>query len=489
MIVKGKLRSGPEQLAAYLMRNDDGERATLLELQYGEDDLRQALIDWDSVGRYGTRSEKTLYHAQIAWEAKYDLDTPQCLRAVQILAEDLGMATHPRAVVLHDGGDKPHLHVVFMRTDTDTMTMWEDYQNYIKHERASLRMEKEFGHEFIPGKHAKRDRKKQKDFPRSKLNQDEAQYEERSGLSKEARLKEIRALHAASDNGLAFKAALEDAGYLLAKGDRGYIVVDQKGGHSVLSRNVGLKKKEIDAFMAGVKLEKLPAIDEAKAIQAERRKKAKADKKGVEQSKFLKGQEPSTAPEPAPAPQDAALEAKKKALAEREAAELKKLAEYHAHQQRQLEFELNKEMADKLAVRAADELQAINDLKAAIRERQTGIKGLVQAIENRWNPQLGAERAKERRREIAQLKRRQAKERADYEALLEQVRHEQVENLKMRQAQQMHDQRQRHIEESERYTREHEQAKKLAADIKAEQEELKRNESLRDGPPPPKLGK
>jgi len=57
-------------------------------------------------------------------------------------------------------------------------------------------------------------------------------------------------------------------------GDRGYIVVDQKGGHSVLSRNVGLKKKEIEAFMAGVELDKLPTIEEAKALQAERRKKS-----------------------------------------------------------------------------------------------------------------------------------------------------------------------------------------------------------------------
>jgi hypothetical protein len=102
---------------------------------------------------------------------------------------------------------------------------------------------------------------------------------------------------------------------------------------------------------------------------------------------------------------------------------------------------------------------------------------------------LGAERAKERRREIGRLKRRQAKERKDYEVLLEQVRQEQVENLKERQAQQLRDQRQRHVEEAERYVREHEQAKELAAEIKAEQEELKRNESREDGPPPPKLGK
>lgn len=203
----------------------------------------------------------------------------------------------------------------------------------------------------------------------------------------------------------------------------------------------------------------------------------------------MDAQEPSKAPEPTPEPPDAALEAKMKALADREAAELQKLTEYHAHQQYLLEYELDKDKADKLALRVADDLQAMKDLKDAIRERQQGVKGIVQAIENRWNPQLGAARAKERRREIGRLMRRQAKEKKDYEVLLEQVRQEQVDNLKARQALQMHDQRQRHVEEAERYVREHEQARELAAEIKAEQEELQRHESLEDGPPPPKLGK
>ena len=65
MIVKGKPRSGPAQLAAYLMRVDDGEHPTLLHLDYGDESLRKAFIEWDSIGEL-TRGEKTLYHAQIA---------------------------------------------------------------------------------------------------------------------------------------------------------------------------------------------------------------------------------------------------------------------------------------------------------------------------------------------------------------------------------------------------------------------------------------
>jgi hypothetical protein len=515
MIAKGASRSGPRQLAVYLMRVerwDTGEPAELLELRSpwaagadGADrhrtaeQLIEAFRDWQTLVEGTKQGRDGLYHAEINPEAHYarNMTPEQWKRAADILAEELGLADQPRALVLHAGkDDRPHLHVVWQRTDVDAMKVISDGYNYVAHERASQRMELEFGHEFVPGKHAKRDRKKQEEFPRQKLTQDEDQYQKRTGLSKEQRIEQIKTLHASADSGPAFKAALEDAGYLLAKGDRGYVVVDRKGGHSVLSRNVGLKKREIDTFMAGVEMDKLPTIEEAKALQAERRKTAsksgaptEAEKQGVEASKFLQSQPADKAPEPTPAPQDAELERIKKALAERQAKDLEKWAELHAHELRQCEFELDREKSAKITQRQADELEELKALKETIRERNKGIKGVIEAIENRWNPQVGAERAKQRRREIAALMRRQEQERKDYEALLEQTRQLEIENLKERQALQRHDQQQKHIAEKDRYIRDHEEAKRLRERIEAEQQELERNESLREGPPPPKLGK
>ena len=57
--------------------------------------------------------------------------------------------------------------------------------------------------------------------------------------------------------------------------------------------------------------------------------------------------------------------------------------------------------------------------------------------------------------------RRQEKERKDYEALMEQSKQLEIENLKERQALQRRDQQQKHIEEEERYIREHDEAKRL----------------------------
>ena len=631
MIVKGASRSGPQQLAVYLMRverYDTGEPAELLQLDsiwsigVEADDrertaaqLVEAFRDWQSAVELTKQGRDGLYHLEISPAPEYasKMTKAEWLRSADLAGEELGLDGQNRAVVLHGGKDgRLHLHVVWQRTDVEKMKVISDAYNYVGHERASHRMELEFGHEFVPGKHAKRDRKKQPEFPREKLSQDEDQYQKRTGLQKEDRVTEIMALRAAAENGPAFKAALEDAGYVLAKGDRGYVVVDSKGGQSVLTRNVGLKKKELEAFMAGVELSNLPTVQEAKALQAERRRAAKQqapaeqpkaegtapaksrreklkklkgdltamkasadsaqafraaleeagfivakgergytlvdgdgaihslarqlkmkkaeveaymapvplddlptveqaqklqaehrqtpvetapeqkpEQKGIEASKFLPPQE-SLKQAVAPLPQDdPELEKLKKDLAKRQADEMLKWAEYHALEVRQLEFELDKLFAQKSADFDAMQQQERHALKARHAEKRKGIKGIIEAIENRWNPTLAADKAKERRREIAQLKRRQEQERKDYLALLEQNRQLEIENLKERQALKLQDEQRKHHEERERYIRDHEAAKRLREQIIADQlkEELEHNESLRDGPPPPKLGK
>jgi hypothetical protein len=299
MIVKGRARSGPEQLAAYLMRDDGTERATVLD--YG-DDLHNDFLLYHTLGDAG-RTDKTLYHAQICPEAKYgrELTPEEWLRLAEMLAEDMGMAHHPRRVVLHDGGDKPHVHVVFQRCDPETLKMWEVWQNFKKHEQASLRMSKEFGMEIIPGKHAKRDREKQPEFPRQEMTEAEAQQEKRTGLNLADRKAEIAELYGAASTGQSFKNAVEAAGYVLAQGEKGYLIVDTAGGHSLIQRNIkGLKKAEVDRFMADVPMDKLPTLDEAKALQKERAETAVL--KPVERSKFLQPEAPAKVEEPAPAP-------------------------------------------------------------------------------------------------------------------------------------------------------------------------------------------
>ncbi|HWR53981.1 MAG TPA: relaxase/mobilization nuclease domain-containing protein [Bryobacteraceae bacterium] len=494
MIVKGKARSGPAQLAAYLLRVDDGERPSLIELFDGGEDLQKAFIQWHAIGQ-ATRGEKTLYHAQIAPADGYAMTPQQYRRAAEILAEDLGMKDHPRAIVVHEGGEHPHAHVVFQRTDADTMTMWDTSDNYRKHEMASLRMELEFGHAHVPGKHAKRDRGKQPEFPRAEATQADHQQAARTELTVDERKEQVTALRAASDNAPSFKSALEDAGYILARGDRrGFVIVDGAGEVYSLSKQVtDLKGKEFKAFMDGIDPKTLPSVEEAKALQkaASEQKSAgvpapavpaptaETPKQGVEASKFVPAQAP---PEAKPAaPQDPKLVALEKAIAERQAEEARKYRDLHAHELRQKEFDLDRELKDKLTRFEAIQTEQRQALKERHAEQRTGIQGFIDAVKLRLNPTLAAEQAQARRKETLQLVRRHEQEKKDYLALLQQTKQLELDNTKERQGQQLRDVGTKNAEEKERYIREYRDSQRILEDLKLQQERQQR----RDGPEPP----
>ena len=220
MIAKGASRNNPRQLAVYLMRverYDTGEPVELLELQSGwansldpdtarpriASRLIEAFRDWQLLTEGTKQGRDGLYHAEISPEARYaaTMTPEEWKRAADILGEELGLQDQPRAVVLHGGTDgRKHLHVVWALTDIEVMKLVSDSYNFVAHEKASHRMEMEFGQEFVPGKHAKRDREQQPEFPRQDFDYAESQMAERSPLTVGERKEQIRALQAAVAN-------------------------------------------------------------------------------------------------------------------------------------------------------------------------------------------------------------------------------------------------------------------------------------------------
>lgn len=565
MIAKGASRSGPRQLAVYLMRVerwDTGEPAELLDLRspwaagidgddrhHTADQLIEAFRDWQTLVEGTKQGRDGLYHAEINPEAHYarNMTPDQWRRAADILAEELGLADQPRALVLHAGtDDRPHLHVVWQRTDVDSMKVISDGYNYVAHERASQRMELEFGHEFIPGKHAKRDRKKQEEFPRQKLTQDEDQFQKRTGLSKEQRIEQITALRAAADNGPAFKTALEDAGYILAKGDRGYVVVDQKGGHSVLSRNVGLKNKEIEAFMAGVELDKLPTVEEAKTIQSDRRRtvsksngqpapEEKATEKGVEGSKFLQPEAPQKAPEPTPAPAlpkilpekqevltpmppegwtqkeltpqfpalqpppappepasiDPEIVKLKAAVLKRQRQEYREAADKNAAEYRTLQTQLKNALPAKMEDFTIRQETALQAFRHGQKPKRKGLQGLLDKFRDHIDPEAANEREENRKQDLQRFRMAQRQERKDF---IKQLRDGNKAALDGLRAQHLDEQKRRDQDyetEIDRRLDERQRAIDIARQQSEWAKEFEKELEYRDGeePPPPKLGK
>jgi len=97
-----------------------------------------------------TKGTKGLYHAKIRPAPDYTLTHEQWLHAADVLEAELGLDGQPRLIVLHEQDDRAHLHVIWARTDLDTLTLRTDSFTYAAHERAARAIEAVFGHDPVP---------------------------------------------------------------------------------------------------------------------------------------------------------------------------------------------------------------------------------------------------------------------------------------------------------------------------------------------------
>jgi hypothetical protein len=278
MIIKGKSRSGPAALAAHLGNAEKNERVSLLETRGTvSKELRGALVEMDAYAA-GTRCEKPLYHAAISPGPPHRLTPEQRAEAIDALEEKLGLVGHARVVVMHEKLGREHIHVVWSRMDTEQMRSVSDSHNYRKHEEVARDLERRFGHARVQGAHHERDGVKRPDRTPSRA---ELRQEERTGIKGKKVKAEITAAFRSSDGPDAFRASLEDRGYILAKGDRrDFVVVDRAGGiHSLARRIDGVKAAELREFMSGVSAGDVPALKDIQAIIDERRSRDQEAKK------------------------------------------------------------------------------------------------------------------------------------------------------------------------------------------------------------------
>jgi Relaxase/Mobilisation nuclease domain len=264
VIIKGKSRSGPAALAAHLGNAEKNERVSLLEVRDTiAQDLRGALIEMDAYAA-GTRCERPLYHAAISPGPPHRLSPEERIEAIDALEKKMGLDGHARVVVLHEKYGREHIHIVWSRVDLKTMRAVPDSHNYRKHEEVARDLERRFDHERVQGAHAERGGAKRPDRTPSRA---ELRQEERTGIKGKDVKREVTEAFRASDNAEAFKAALEDKGYVLAKGDRrDFVLVDRAGGiHSLARRIDGIKAAELRTYMAAIDRNALPDAAPIKA--------------------------------------------------------------------------------------------------------------------------------------------------------------------------------------------------------------------------------
>jgi hypothetical protein len=116
------------------------------------------------------------------------------------------------------------------------------------------------------------ERRRKKDMTRS----EKAQAEE-TGIAPGQRRAEITQAFRRSDNAEAFRTALKEQGYILARGDRrGFVVVDRFGTIHSLARQIdGVKTRELNEKLAPLTSDQLPpAAEIAEAMRQDAERKA-----------------------------------------------------------------------------------------------------------------------------------------------------------------------------------------------------------------------
>jgi hypothetical protein len=275
VVIKGTSCAGARRLAIHLTRTDTNERAEVRELTgVSADDLRGALLEMEAVAS-GSRTTKPFYHASINTRADERLTDEQRAQAIDRLAEKLGLSGQPRVVVVHEKEGREHCHIVWSRIDLDHMRTISDSHNYRKHEEVARDLERIFGHERVQGAHAERDGKER---PNRTPSHEEMLQADRGAVSPDEAKAAVTELWRRTDSGQSFRAALEQQGWLLARGDRrDFVVIDPNGGtHSLARRVEGAKAKDIRARMADIDPELLPSVAEARALQRERQSEQRA---------------------------------------------------------------------------------------------------------------------------------------------------------------------------------------------------------------------
>ena len=228
MILKGSQRGNGADLATHLMNSFDNERIEIAEV-YGTvaGDLHGAFAEFEAVS-LGTKAKEYLYSLSISPSAP--LTREQYNEAIAAIENRLGLTDQPRAVVFHVKDGREHCHVVWSRIDVDKMRAVHMAHDHRKLMDLACELARKYGHDLPPGLKAWEEKQKREKEKLEATLGEKAQAEE-TGITPEQRREEITAAYEASDSAEAFRSALEQKGYVLARGDRrGLVVVDSFGG-------------------------------------------------------------------------------------------------------------------------------------------------------------------------------------------------------------------------------------------------------------------
>lgn len=262
MILNGSQRGAALKLAAHLLNDIENDHVEVHEISgFSTEDLRSACREADAVAK-GTKCQQFLFSLSISPPETERVSLKHYEAAIEKIEAKLGLSGQARMIVFHEKKGRRHAHVVWSRIDVDKMTAINlpFYHNRLKEVSKDLFLE--HGWRLPEGL---RDRSNRD--PRN-FTLDEWQQAKRIGKDAYDIKRTFQEAWAVSDTKDAFANALEEKGYVLARGDRrGVVAVDVNGEVYSVAKFTGQKARQVREKLGDAK--DLRSVEEAKDHIAE----------------------------------------------------------------------------------------------------------------------------------------------------------------------------------------------------------------------------
>jgi Relaxase/Mobilisation nuclease domain len=196
------------------------------------------------VKRAGGRSEKPVFCFSLSWHPEEQPKKWDMVAAGRQALAALGLIEHETLMVAHRDEAHPHLHLIVNAINPNDGRASSLKFSRQKLSRWAEEYEREHGKIYCRQRVENNERRKKKERVRYK----DPELEQKAVITK---------LYHAADNGKAFQAALNEAGYKLAQSKR-LVLIDREGKIHSLARQIeGVKAQAIRKKLADLQLSKI----------------------------------------------------------------------------------------------------------------------------------------------------------------------------------------------------------------------------------------
>lgn len=263
MILYASQRANAAELARHLLNDAENDHVTVHEIRgFVSDELAEALREAYAMSR-GTRCRQFLFSVSLNPPEYADVPIEDFEAAIEEIERKLSLIGQPRIIVFHEKNGRRHCHVIWSRIDAAKLIAI----NMAHFKRKLMEVSR-----FLFLKHGwKLPKGMERDETRSPWHLSREEYRQSVRLTENAQSLKVMLKSAweRSDSRETFARALQERGFLLARGDkRGFVALDVKGGIYSLTRWLDIGTRALKSRL-GVP-EELPDIETAKAFLASR---------------------------------------------------------------------------------------------------------------------------------------------------------------------------------------------------------------------------